>query len=663
MTVGGPDSRSALGPQLPLQMGRFTLAEELGAGGMATVYLGKMRLGAGLDRLVAVKTIHGHLAKKQSFVDMFLDEARIASMISHPNVCAVYDFGEEEGVYFLAMEHLLGDTLFDAIGAIDRDRGEELMQAVPFLAARIIADACEGIHAAHTAKASDGKPLGIVHRDVSPQNIFVTYEGAVKIVDFGCAKALERVTQTNTGIMKGKVSYAAPEQLRAEELDHRADIFALGVCLWEALALRPLFRRDTALETAKVVLEADAPRADEGRPWVPKALADIAAKALQRDREERYSSAREMGRDLRNWIARGGAPFESAEVAEWMDYLFAKRHAKRRKVVQQVEAIDASSIQPVSAVEEALAVGATVVGDDQPGTKAESHGGPAAPARPASAKATPPPLKKPAPAKRPPSLKKPADSVPQAPRPAEGDRRAASGGGRAGWVVLVVLLLAGGALGAWVFAEDQVRGLLGMPLGPQAAGDEAPPETDPHEVVDESDPYQGVDMVFEPEGVTVESLEDAPPPTEEEAPEGSTGTTPAPQPMEEATETRRRSARRRARRPTSAEEEAAAGALRIRATGGYARVVYQGNDLGRTPVRFDLPPGLHSVRVLPNGEEPGRTFQVRIEAGTLKTLNVQIPGDEARDPGTGAGTSGGRTGGDESTMTPATNGNVDWTPP
>jgi len=592
MTVTGPEQRPSLGPTLPLQMGRFTLAEELGAGGMATVYLGKMRLGAGLDRLVAVKTIHGHLANKQSFVDMFLDEARIASMISHPNVCAVHDFGQEEGVYFLAMEHLLGEPLFDAIGAIDRDRGDELMQAVPFLAARIIADACEGIHAAHITKANDGSELGIVHRDVSPQNIFLTYEGTVKIVDFGCAKALERVTQTNTGIMKGKVSYAAPEQLRAEEIDHRADVFALGVCLWETLCIRPLFRRDTAIKTAMAVLEEATPRADEGRPWVPAALADIAEKALAMDADDRYQSARDMGRDLRNWIARSGQPFESAEIAEWMDYLFADRHEKRRTVVQKVEAIDGSTVQPVSVVEAAVAADVTSA-EDEPEDS------------------------------RPPTLRFDTDDEAR-----DGKK------GRSGLVWVVPLLLAGGALAAWLFAEDQVRELLGVPVAEVPATEpDADDADDPDSpaVLDENDGYEGIDMLFEPNDVTVESLEDAPPATEEEAPDVEPDSERAT--MESASSMRDRQ-RRTQRRPvpSEAEEVAQAGALAVRAVGGYARVVYQGNDLGRTPVRFDLPPGTHSIQVLPNGEEPGQTFRVRIEAGTLKTIQVEIPGDAPREP-------------------------------
>ena len=194
---------SGLGVTLPHQLGRFTLCRELGAGGMATVYLGRMTMAEGFDRLVALKTIHNHLARAQTFVDMFLDEARIASLISHPNVCSVYDFGSIGGTYFLALEYLIGEPLHELINRIAVKRSDDLMQALPYIAARILADACEGLHAAHETRGNDGKRLDIVHRDVSPQNLFVTYDGSVKVVDFGCAKAIARVTQTDTGVMKG----------------------------------------------------------------------------------------------------------------------------------------------------------------------------------------------------------------------------------------------------------------------------------------------------------------------------------------------------------------------------------------------------------------------------------------------------------------------------
>jgi serine/threonine-protein kinase len=338
-----PSTETPLGPQLPLRLGRFTLCEELGAGGMATVYLARMEMAGGLERLAALKTIHPHLAKEKAFVDMFLDEARIASHVGHPNVCSTYDFGEVNGVYYLAMEYLLGEPLFDVINRLV-ERFDDVQEVLPYLAARIIADAAEGLHAAHVARGPGGEQLHIVHRDVSPQNLFLTYEGSVKVVDFGCAKAAERVAHTSTGVMKGKVGYAAPEQLKSDHVDARADVWALGVCLWEALTLSPLFSRDTAVQTAMAVLQDDVERASDGRPWVPEAVAAIADRALRRDREERFGSARELSRALRRFIADSGYTLESAELAEWMDFLFEDRHETRIRQAARVRELDLSDV-------------------------------------------------------------------------------------------------------------------------------------------------------------------------------------------------------------------------------------------------------------------------------------------------------------------------------
>src|SRR5690606_14193948 len=282
---------------------------------------------------------HPHLAREKAFVDMFLDEARIASHVGHPNVCSVHDFGELGGVYYLAMEYLLGEPLFDVINRLV-DRFDEVRDVLPFVAARVIADACEGIHAAHTARGPDGTRLHIVHRDVSPQNLFITYEGSVKVVDFGCAKAAQRVAHTSTGVMKGKVGYAAPEQLRSDDVDARADVWALGVCLWEALTLSPLFTKETAMKTAMSVLEDEVPLASDDRSWIPEQVARIASKALERDKSRRYASAREMGRDLRKFIADSGYTLESAELAEWMDFLFEDRHEEREAQARRVREMD-----------------------------------------------------------------------------------------------------------------------------------------------------------------------------------------------------------------------------------------------------------------------------------------------------------------------------------
>lgn len=587
--MNSPDpERRSLAPRLPLTIGRFTLCKAVGTGGMATVYLSKMQLGGGLDRLVALKTIHQHLAKEQTFVDMFLDEAQIASHITHPNVCAVYDFGATGGHYFLAMEYLVGEPLFDVINQIVAKRSDDLVQTLPYLAARILADACEGLHAAHELKGSDGGSLGVVHRDVSPQNLFVTYEGSVKVVDFGCAKALERVTQTNEGVMKGKVSYAAPEQLREEAVDARADVFALGICLWETLTLRQLFRRDTGIKTAMAVLEEPIPRADVGASWVPQELADIADKALQRDPDLRYQSARALGRALRGFVAKSGVPFESAEVADWMQHLFRDRHEEVLRSIAQVEAMDVGAVNTTSAL-----------------AAATSNGAPSlAPGGPVGLAQNPTPSGQ---RERAPALGLVEDGQP-APR---------SGFARLFLVVVVLALIAGGAYAAF---GEQLQNLF-------SEADVV--ETDP----DTMAPAEPIED-FSVEDLTVEELPVEDPPVEEPLVEDVLAD---PDPSEES------GMRRSPRREANADDDDGAdeadeaddayygeGSLRMTANGGWALVVHQGRRLGRTPLSVNLPVGPQVLRVYPFGFEPGHEVTIQVEPGTLRRLTIDV--DPRDDP-------------------------------
>ena len=626
LTTVGESVRPSLGPRLPFTLGRFTLCRELGAGGMATVYLSKMRLGAGLERLVALKTIHGHLAKQQTFIDMFLDEAKIASQISHPNVCAVYDFGKEGDEYFLAMEYLVGEPLFDFINQVvaKRAQSDGLMQALPFLAARILADACEGLHAAHTATGADGSRLDIVHRDVSPQNLFVTYDGTVKVVDFGCAKALERVTQTNTGVMKGKVSYAAPEQLRAEPVDARADIFALGVCLWETLTLRQLFRRDTAIKTAMAVLEEPIERADAVAQWVPAELADIAARALRRDRAERYSTAREMGRDLRGFIARSGAPFESAELAEWMRYLFEERYEQTLAMVANVEALEAPAASADSAASAAPAATTEAPSRDSAVVRAPRLSLEDDREQPGALPSTGP------------ALVQEEKDVPV---------RIPSKLGR--WIVSGLVALAA-VFGAVTEEGIDLRVLLSGMFTTQDASDAGgPPE---RESVDTLEPASL--LAPSPTDPALQEEDDLPgvpdregPTTSEDGVEGEAPTEdPSPEPPATRVPERPTHRSRPARdRPRASDDDAleddayvspveATGILRVVAAGGWATVEHEGRSLGRTPLEVTLPTGRQQLRILPSGEGPGETIRVTIEPGTLKTLRLEV--DEA--PGGGA---------------------------
>jgi serine/threonine-protein kinase len=316
--------------------GRYKLCFELAAGGMANVFLARQDGPAGFDRFVALKRVHKWLLDEEEFIEMFLDEARIASGISHPNVCSVVDFGESQGTFFLAMEYMLGEPL-SAVRKLTAEHQDILTGSLPH-AVRIVADACEGLHAAHETRDDEDNLLGVVHRDVCPQNLFVTYDGNTKVVDFGIAKAAGRIHKTATGIVKGHISYMAPEQLSGAPVDRRADVWALGVVLWELIAGERLFSHQTAVQTIRAIMNGPVPRLSRVRRGIPEAIDSIVAKALSREPEARYPTARELGRALTHFSCRHLEPTGLAEVAEWMNALFAEerhrkiamlRHAKR----------------------------------------------------------------------------------------------------------------------------------------------------------------------------------------------------------------------------------------------------------------------------------------------------------------------------------------------
>jgi len=318
----------------PQRIGRYELCFELATGGMASVYLARIDGASGFEKLVALKRIHRHLAKEKGYVDMFLDEARIASRITHPNVCSVFDFGEVDGEHYIAMEYLVGEPLSRLMSRATRDRTQRRSRFLPLIMARIIADACEGLHAAHELKDANGDLLRVVHRDVSPRNLLVTYDGAVQVVDFGIASANERLHHTATGKVKGTFAYMAPEQLTANPIDRRVDIWALGVTLWEMLALKRLFKRDTTASTVHSVLYDEIQPPSQHRSHIPEELDRIVLKALQRDPKDRWRTAREMGRAMRVFLGTQSAVMGPAELSEWMGELFPQGEARKSQLME-----------------------------------------------------------------------------------------------------------------------------------------------------------------------------------------------------------------------------------------------------------------------------------------------------------------------------------------
>ena len=279
------------------RLDRFELIGDIASGGMATVYLARLGGAGGFQRLFAIKRLHPHLAKDKDFVEMFLDEARLAARIQHPNVVAIHEIGTSERGYYLVMDYVEGDTQARLFSKATQ-QGIKIPAGVGL---RVLLDALAGLHAAHELRDDDGKPLEIVHRDVSPQNVLVGADGISRITDFGVARAASRLSTTRTGQLKGKLAYMAPEQARAEKtVDRRADVFAMGILLWETLAGRRLFKGETDAETLNRLLYEDIPTLRSAAPTVPSQLDAIVMKALSREPEARFATAAELGRRARD---------------------------------------------------------------------------------------------------------------------------------------------------------------------------------------------------------------------------------------------------------------------------------------------------------------------------------------------------------------------------
>ncbi len=280
---------------VPAAMGIYVPFARLGSGGMADVFLSVARGTAGFNRLAVVKRLRN--PEDDAHVEMFLDEARLAARLTHPNIVHTYEVGETNGKYFIAMEYLEGQALQALVGRL-HSRSEGLTEP---LLAYVVAQGLKGLHSAHELRDFDGTLIGVVHRDVSPHNLYLTYGGEVKLLDFGIAKAKMNSSHTETGVLKGKIRYMAPELIAGQDVDRRADIYAFGVLLWELLARRTLYRGDAASIMVRIVNEDVAP-ASSVRPEVSPALDAIALKALSRHPADRYATADEMRMALEEFL-------------------------------------------------------------------------------------------------------------------------------------------------------------------------------------------------------------------------------------------------------------------------------------------------------------------------------------------------------------------------
>ena len=313
------------------RFGKYLLIDKIGAGGMAELYRAKMTGDKGFEKLIAVKKILPHLVGEQMLIESFIDEARLAAFLQHENIILTYDFGKMESDYFIAMEYLFGKNLKLLINTSNKKKipleYENIVQ--------IISCICNGLDYAHSLKNFQGHPLNIIHRDISPPNIFITYSGEVKIIDFGIAKAASQNTTTRMGVIKGKIAYMSPEQAAGKDIDYRSDIFAVGALLYELVTGKPLYRGET-LEVLNKAAQADFKPPEKVVGNLPPSLSNIINRSLAKNPDDRYKSCGEMLADIDNFISRLSLRPATWVLARYMKELFDKEIDQEEKTLHAV---------------------------------------------------------------------------------------------------------------------------------------------------------------------------------------------------------------------------------------------------------------------------------------------------------------------------------------
>ncbi len=336
------------------RVGRYALLDEVGHGGTASVHMGRLVGPAGFAKTVAIKRMHENVGRDGEVAAMFIDEARISGRIRHPNVVGCSDLLSIDGEIFLVMDYVHGETLASLLELL-LARCERIS---PVFAVHVLRDVLSGLHAAHEALDESGQHLGLVHRDVSPQNVLVGVDGVARVLDFGVAKALGRLQDTHTGQVKGKLAYMAPEQILGQAIDRRVDVFAAGVVLWEALAGRRLFKADNPGQTVQRVLNEDVPRLVDIAPGVSQALSDAVARAIERDAGSRFPNALAFAHALEQTTEL----VSPRVVGEWLQGVAGGSLARRTRRLQEIESTpievllsEAPSASFQTSVEESLA--------------------------------------------------------------------------------------------------------------------------------------------------------------------------------------------------------------------------------------------------------------------------------------------------------------------
>ncbi len=320
------------------KLGRYSLIEQLAVGGMAEIWLALLSSVGGFEKLVVIKKIREHLAKEPSFLRMFLNEARLAAQLDHPNIVQIYELIQSGDIYFIAMEYIFGRDLADISYKLQE---KDIIIPIEY-AAYIIMQVCQGLYYAHNKTDAMGNPLNIVHRDISPHNILISFSGNVKILDFGIAKAANQFEQTRHGVLKGKLSYMSPEQILGYKLDGRSDIFSLGTVFYELLTGFRLFTGDNDLAIMRAITTEEIVRPSYFNDKIPPDLEAIVLRMLAKEPEDRYPDAREVQQDLHLFLKRMKFSPSSMDLSEFLGQLFADEIAReeehiRKKIAQLKE--------------------------------------------------------------------------------------------------------------------------------------------------------------------------------------------------------------------------------------------------------------------------------------------------------------------------------------
>ena len=323
----------------PVQFGKYILLDKIATGGMAELYRAKITGSEGFEKVIAIKKILPHLTNEASLISSFVDEAKLAAFLQHPNIVQIYDFGDMEDSYFLAMEYLFGKDLKFII-----EKSNEMNNPISLEDALLITtQICNGLFYAHNLKDFQGKSLNIIHRDIGPQNIFITFDGQVKIIDFGIAKAANQSTITQSDLIKGKVAYMSPEQAQGKDVDHRSDIFSIGIILYELATRKRMFEGETYQIYSKLCAMEFEPPESAGKN-LPPILYDILQKALAENPDQRYQSAEEMGSDIEMCLSQVSDQTTTKNLAQYMKGLLEKEADAEEKAMREAASFDCTAV-------------------------------------------------------------------------------------------------------------------------------------------------------------------------------------------------------------------------------------------------------------------------------------------------------------------------------